>query len=224
LEKAFSAKPLDGRQELAAFGLDSAPLLLAEPQLKRRRRVPITLGVLAVMAVILTMFIVNQPDRTPPDSVRPNLSQRVETNLRPRDLSGKISVEPLPAEFPVMLRNGKRSKNHGLVKELPKQGNSLRRWMAIFFGKGGDVTISVYSGDVNIMKVLKENYIASSLTQTHPVQMPRGEAVARRKNVGSDYTQSIVWEMEPGLVVFVNCFNSGQDLAVAIAKGVKINP
>jgi hypothetical protein len=200
-------------------------LLLVEPQLKRRKRVPIALGVIAVMMFILTMFIVNRPDQTPTVSVRPNLPQKVETNLRPRDLSGKIAVEPLPAEFPVILLNGKRSKNDGLVKELPQLESGLRKWGVYFHGeKGNNLQILIYSGDVNIVKVLKENYIASSLAQTHPVQMPSGQAVARRKKVGLDYMQSIAWELEPGLVIFVSYFKFGQDLGVAIAKGVKISP
>jgi hypothetical protein len=226
LEKAFAAKPLDGRQEPGALGLDSTPLLLVEPQLKRRRRVPIALGVLAVMVLILTMLIVNQPDQTPAVSVGPNLPQKVETNLRPRDLSGKIAVEPLPAGFQVMLRDGKRSKNDGLVKELPKSENDLRRWAVNFHGKSSrNLQIVIYSGDANIVKVLKENFVASSVTQAQPVQMPYGEAVARRRSAGgSSYTQNIVWELEPGLVIYVKCFNVDQDLAVAIAKGVKISP
>jgi hypothetical protein len=225
LNKVFSAKPLDGLPERVVLGPDSAPLLLVEPQVKRRRRVPVALGVLAVLVFILTMLIVKQPDRTPAVSVGPNPPQKVEPNLRPRDLSGKIAVEPLPTGFPVMLRNGKRSKNDGLVKELPKSENDLRKWAVYFHGeKGGLLQILIYSGDVNILKVLKENYVASSLTQTHPVRMSSGQAVARRKKSGREYKQIFAWELEPGLVIFVSFQNLDQDLAVAIAKGVRISP
>jgi hypothetical protein len=179
------------------------------------------LGVLATAAIVLALPAVMKNQHHDSTVLPSNSPTQSVARLEPRDLNGKINIIP-PKGFPVF-SGGKKVGNGGTAVEVARLGN-FRKWVAIWTGKKGFLRIIIYSGEISILHVLTENYLASSLSQTHPVAMPRGEAVARNKKVDGDRHQSLVWQVEPGLIISVEGENISQEMAVIVATGVSISP
>jgi hypothetical protein len=129
---------------------------------------------------------------------------------------GRIAVTTVPKGFSVTTDKG--------PQELTRSRGASRTWQLTFKhagvkgGRGGSITVRVYSGGISISNVLLDYTGDSSLLRTRELRLSQGQAVILTQGA----KKTIVWEREPELIVLADAENVSRAELIKIAEGVTI--
>ncbi|MEO5876422.1 MAG: hypothetical protein ABIS86_22940 [Streptosporangiaceae bacterium] len=176
-----------------------------------------TAGVALVIPVSLTLG--SQPDvQKPPVSAQ---------TPKPADLKGRIHIGHLPPGAEKIGFGRPPKQVMGFVEFPPDpRMPGTRLWQQSYgLGLANDqprsVIIRVFSGAATLGDVTRT--VTPYLVETEDLALSRGQAVARTVHPTAGYTvQAVVWQPEPGLVIYVSATQLTRAQTVKIAEGVTI--
>lgn len=168
----------------------------------RRLQWPIGLAVLATAVTLVSVEVSLQP-RPADDRVTEPAAPAA-----PRDLDGRVTITSLPLGATIS----------GRAEADPRGDRSVWRTAYRWSDGSGFAAVSVFSGNVTLGGVVAEYSIAPDPAERVWVPVSGGEAMVWTHG----RQHHVIFQPEPGLVVYVVTSRLSRERAVRIAEGVRV--